>query len=218
MTEENFKLIAAQLRKPHGEMAKEVGKMMNEGNKLMNLAAIASLNIASHDTIMEIGMGNGYFVKDILATDETVLYDGCDFAETMVAEAIALNSEYVLNKQARFTLANADVLPYDNASFNKVFTVNTIYFWDDAVQVLAEIKRVLQSKGLFIIALRPKSIMDHFPFTKHNFNTFDKTDCINLLTQNGFEVSEVIEQNEPDLDFFGEKLKNEFMIISAIKS
>ena len=218
MTEENFKLIAAQLRQPHGEMAKEVGKMMNEGNKLMNLAAIASLNIASHDTIMEIGMGNGYFVKDILATDETVHYDGCDFAETMVAEAIALNSEYVLNKQAQFTLANADVLPYSNASFNKVFTVNTIYFWDDAIQVLAEIKRVLQANGLFIIALRPKSIMDHFPFTKHNFNTFDKTDCINLLTQNGFEVSEVIEQNEPDLDFFGEKLKNEFMIISAIKS
>jgi ubiquinone/menaquinone biosynthesis C-methylase UbiE len=218
MTEENFKLIAAQLRKPHGEMAKEVGKMMNEGNKLMNLAAITSLNIASHDTIMEIGMGNGYFVKDILATDETVLYDGCDFADTMVAEAIALNNEYVLNKQARFTLANADVLPYDNASFNKVFTVNTIYFWDDAVQVLTEIKRVLQSKGLFIIALRPKSIMDHFPFTKHNFNTFDKTDCIDLLTQNGFEVSEVIEQNEPDLDFFGENLKNEFMVISAIKS
>ncbi len=53
---------------------------------------------------------------------------------------------------------------------------------------------------------------------KHNCNTFDKEDCIDLLTQNGFEVSAVIEQNEPDLDFFCEKLKNEFMIITAIKS
>ena len=77
----DFEAIASQLRKPHGDQGAEVGKMMNKGNRLMNLAAIEQLNVEPKDNILEIGMGNGIFVRDILEKDSSILYTGCDFSE-----------------------------------------------------------------------------------------------------------------------------------------
>ena len=62
----DFRTIASQLRLPEGAIGKEVGANMNKGNRLMNLEAIKHLGISENDNILEIGMGNGFFVKDIL--------------------------------------------------------------------------------------------------------------------------------------------------------
>lgn len=58
--------------------------------------------------------------------------------------------------------------------------------------------------------------MDNFPITKYGFNTFSKNDITKILEANGFDIIEIIEKEEDDLYFFGEKLKNEFMIIKTI--
>ena len=78
MSENELKSLAVQLRKPEGSLGIEVGRMMNKRNKLMNLATIDQLEIQPNDKILEIGMGNGFFVKYILKKDETVRYIGCD--------------------------------------------------------------------------------------------------------------------------------------------
>ena len=213
----DFKTIASQLRKPHGALGKETGKMMNKGNKLMNLAAIEQLEIKANDSILEIGMGNGYFVRHILANDNTVQYAGTDFSDLMIEESISNNEEFVRNGQARFTLAEASDLPYKDEFFTKVFTINTIYFWDKPEAVLSEIKRVLKKKGVLIIALRPRSVMDNIPVTKYGFTTFSKTDCMMILTGNGFIVENIIEEDDIDIEIQGQKIKNSFMIIKAVK-
>src|SRR5258705_1216602 len=125
MEYKDFKTIARQLRKPHGALGKETGAMMNKGNKLMNLAAIEQLEINTNDNILEIGMGNGFFVKHVLANDKTIQYAGCDFSELMVEESINYNRNFVKNRQASFTRADASDLPYKNEYFDKVFSVNT---------------------------------------------------------------------------------------------
>lgn len=216
-TEHDFKTIAEQLRKPHGNFAMEVGKKMNEGNLLMNKYAIEELKVKTSDNILEIGMGNGFFVKDILSYDQTIKYTGCDFSEIMVKEACSYNEQYIKNGQAQFQVANAEQLPYDHELFDTVFTVNTIYFWDNVKIVLSEIRRVLKEKGVLIISIRQKTIMDNFPFTKFGFNTFSKTDLVDILNQNGFYVDSITEKEEDDLEFFGENLKNEFLIVKATK-
>ena len=217
MTEENFKAIAEQLRKPHGSVGKEVGEMMNKGNKLMNMAAIEQLEIKSNDIILEIGMGNGYFVRNILAKDETIKYIGCDYSDDMVTEAFNYNNDFVKKGQARFNRANVIKLPYTNEYFNKIFTVNTIYVWDKTEAVLSEIKRVLRKDGQLIISLRPRSVMDKLPVTSYGFTTFSKDDCVELLTKYGFEVLSVFESEDSDIELFGEKFKNAFMIVKAVK-
>ena len=140
MDVELLKSIARQLRQPTGEQGIQVAKKMNEGNLHMNRFTIEALHIKHFDRILEIGMANGYFVKDILK-DATVRYVGCDFSEIMVAEARTHNQSFIDSGQAEFLLANADNLPFKDESFDKVFTVNTIYFWDDPEKVLEEIKK-----------------------------------------------------------------------------
>ena len=217
MTVEDFKHIAQQLRQPHGVFSREVGVMMNKGNRQMNLATIDELEINSNDCVLEIGMGNGFFVREILAKDETIHYIGCDYSKEMVAEAFNCNNDLVMKGQARFNLANVMKLPYCNNYFNRIFTVNTIYFWDQPETALSEIKRVLKNKGQLIISLRPKSIMDRLPLTKYGFTTFSKEDCVELITKNGFKVEGVIEKEDHDINLFGEKYRSAFMIVKAQK-
>ncbi|MBI3134388.1 MAG: class I SAM-dependent methyltransferase [Bacteroidetes bacterium] len=218
MTEDEIKFIAAQLRQPAGEAAVNIGEKMNEGNRLMNLATIDMLQLESGERLLEIGMGNGFFVKNLFDIENTIHYEGCDFSDAMVQEANKLNKTLIEKGLVRFRVATADQLPFQDNTFDKIFSVNTIYFWDDVPAVFTEFSRVLKEDGQLVLAIRPKSIMDNFPVTQYGFTTFSLTDLSDILHENGFDPVVAIERQEPDLEFFGEKLKNEFLIVKAIKN
>ena len=215
MDEQTAQQMAAQLRQPGGETGVQTGEWMNRGNVHMNLDTLDILNASANDTILEIGMGNGFFVKEILQKDALVHYTGCDFSEVMVAEAKKLNATWINNGQAKFIFADVISMPFEDASFNKIFTINTIYFWEDTVAILAELKRVLQKNGMLIISLRPKHLMVNYPFTKYGFTLFTKADVVQLLTTNGFTIVQAIEKQEPGFNLNGEIIKMESLIIEA---
>lgn len=217
MDEEILKQIAEQLRKPTGEMGIEVAKLMNTGNERMNLWTIEQLKVLPEDNILEIGMGNGAFVKNILKQYNSVKYIGCDYSELMVEEATKLNKQFVENGQAQFNLSSAENLPFNEETFNKLFTINTIYFWEDAVKVLFEFHRVLKPKGILIITLSPKHILENIPVSKYGFNTHTKDEVSYLLTNNNFIITDVIERKEPDFEMEDLKVKNATVIVCAEK-
>lgn len=217
MDEETAKGLAAQLRQPNGEYAIRVGEMMNEGNKHINLYTIEALDPKAGEKILEIGMGNGFFVMNILGIDPSIRYTGCDFSEIMVEESRKQNEQFIQNGQAEFFHANAEQLPLPNETFDKVFTINTLYFWENPELVFAEIRRVLKPKGKLIIAVRPKSVMQHYPFVKYGFAMFAKEDIVNLMGRNQFRATEILEKQEPEAELNGEKMSTETLIISAEK-
>ncbi|WP_074239283.1 class I SAM-dependent methyltransferase [Chitinophaga niabensis] len=193
----DVKAIAEQLRKPVGDLGKEVGVKMNEGNLYINQYTIAALEIKSHQQVLEIGMGNGFFVKDILTAAPSVKYTGCDVSETMVAEARSLNTRFIQKRQAEFIVAAADELPLFDALFDTVFMVNTLYFWEFPQKELAEVRRVLKPGGKIFIAIRPASVMQSLPFVQYGFRLYEKKDVAVLLKQNGFNRIHSIEKPEP---------------------
>lgn len=217
MHEEALKELARQLRQPHGENAIEVGERMNKGNELMNLTAINMLEVQASNVILEIGMGNGFFVKDILGLAPAIHYIGCDFSEKMVKEAIAYNKAFIDNHQAKFFVASADSLPFESPTFNKVFTINTLYFWDNPPLILNEIKRVLKPEGQLLIAFRPRWAMEQYPFIQYGFTLYDKEEILTLLSDNGFKVIQILEEQEPDQEINGETIKPAFALIKAEK-
>ena len=212
-----FQLIAEQLRKPTGEMGMQVAEKMNVGNQLINEWTIEKLNPSPNDRILEIGMGNGGFVNGILSVDPSIIYYGCDISELMIEEASRLNKRLIDKKQAQFILTTSDHLPFEGSSFNKVFTVNTIYFWDDPSKELSEIHRVLENNGKLVISVRPKSIMLTYPFTQYGFKVFSKDDLVKLLSVNHFRIIEAMEKTEPDQEVNGNIIKVESLIVSAEK-
>ncbi len=197
--------------------AKKVGERMNSGNELMNLRGLEKLHSQPHDSILEIGMGNGFFVKNILSVDPSIKYYGCDISELMIEEATKINQQFIKEGRAQFELTTGNTIPYPDAFFNKVYTVNTIYFWGNEEAQLAEIKRVLKSKGQLIIALRPKSIMEKMPVTKYGFKLFSKEDVVHLLNKNGFAITDVLEKEEPDEDQNGVTVKKATLVVCATR-
>lgn len=218
MTEEDFKHMASQLRKPEGEAGIKTGEWMNTGNLQMNKNTLSVLDAQNGDSILEIGMGNGLFVKDIVENKPLLRYTGCDLSEEMVKEATKLNSDFLKNGQVNFVQGTLLDLPMQDESFDKIFTVNTIYFWDRETDALKELKRVLKPNGLLIVALRPKHQMKHYPFSKYGFNLFSKEELSDVLIQNGFNIVATHENREPDFQLNGETMTMEHLIMVARKS
>jgi ubiquinone/menaquinone biosynthesis C-methylase UbiE len=212
-TEDEIKLAAAQLRKPEGEWGVKTGLRMNEGNEHMNKNALRLLNPVAGDNILEIGMGNGYFVQDIMGANADIRYVGCDYSDIMVEEANRINEAFVQSGRATFVHGDVEKMPFDNHAFNKIFTVNTLYFWENPTLVLTELKRVLTPNGQLMICFRPKYIMAQYPVTQYGFTLYDKTELVALLQDNQLQVTLVDELVEPPQDMWGTEMKRESVVV-----
>jgi ubiquinone/menaquinone biosynthesis C-methylase UbiE len=215
MEEATLQFIAAQLRKPEGDEGIQMGVRMNDGNKYINEHTIEALSATGNEDILEIGMGNGFFVHRILDHQPLVRYTGCDFSIEMVNDAKKRNYRFIKGGQASFFMATASDLPFEDNSFDKFFTVNTLYFWEDPVQTLADIRRVIRPAGKLYIAIRPKELMKAYPFVKYGFKMYDAPDLESLLTANGFSVQQTIVRDEPEQNLTGRDIKVETLIVVA---
>jgi ubiquinone/menaquinone biosynthesis C-methylase UbiE len=206
------KELAAQLRKPEGETGLQVGLMMNKGNEMMNLQAIANLHPSEGDKILEIGMGNGRFVKNILELNDNLSYRGLDFSSLMTDEAKIINKEFTEAKRANFITGEASEIPFPGGFFNRIMTVNTIYFWGDAEMELKEMKRVLAPGGHAVVAIRPRSTLNQLQFSQHGFRLYDENELEQLLMKNGWKVKKIEKLQEPEIYFMEKNILMEFII------
>jgi ubiquinone/menaquinone biosynthesis C-methylase UbiE len=213
--EQKFRSMAAQLRKPEGEEGIMTAAMLSKGNRHIIHDTFKALNAEAGDNILEIGMGNGFYVKEILEKSESIHYTGCDYSELMVQESEKLNPNSISSGKARFVHAAVTSLPFANNEFDKIFTINTLYFWDNETEALNEIKRVLQPNGKLIIGFRPKHQIEKYPFTKYGFNQFSKADVDKLLSDNGFSIARIFENQEPDIDWNGQIVNMENVVVVA---
>ena len=213
VSKEELSEMAAQLRKPGGENGLQAGEFMNQGNGAMNLHTLAVLNPQEEDIILELGMGNGFFVKNIVSLSEDITYVGVDYSELMVDEAIRINEELGLEDRVEFIHGDIKDLPLEDASFTKVFSVNTFYFWDDHLSAVKEIRRVLELGGEFILAVRPKHLMLKFPVTEFNFAIWEESDIIDLFMQNGFSTVEKTAVVEPKIEALGQTFATESVML-----
>jgi ubiquinone/menaquinone biosynthesis C-methylase UbiE len=209
--------LATQLRKPNGEDGKEIGKQMNKGNKHICLNSYKTLQPQPNSLILEIGMGNGLFIKDLLHLASNLKYIGLDFSQTMVNEATILNKSFIDAKKVTFVNGSIENLPFNDNSIDYVTTTNTVYFWPNLKENAKEIYRVLKPNGKVLIGYRPKELMNKIELTKHGFNKFTKKEIEDLLNDTGFlEINTTI-ISEPDLDFDGKPMKMEGLYSIGVK-
>lgn len=197
-TKEELQQIAAQFRKPQGEQGLEISDIMNDGNYNMNIHSIAVLDAQENDSILEIGMGNGLFVKKIINADSNIKYTGCDYSELMIQEAARINLPYSEDGKCNFVLGSILDLPFEDKSFDKLLTINTFYFWDDYPKAISEIKRVLKDDGAFVLSVRPISNLNTNPATEFGFNKYDNSEILSMLSKH-FETIEITQIKEPNI-------------------
>jgi ubiquinone/menaquinone biosynthesis C-methylase UbiE len=217
MDDNTLEVLAKQLRKPNGEMGKEVAQRMNKGNLSMNKETIDRLDVKPCDKILEIGMANGFFVKDVLSLADNISYTGCDYSELMVAEAEKLNSAYLEKGLVNFYHASADKLPLPANEFDIIFTVNTIYFWDNPAAILAELNRVLRPGGKLVVTFRPKQHLESNPFTKYGFLTYSNDEIKTFFEENALRIISMEEIQDEKLDIDKNKINTSLIVLTSQK-
>ncbi len=188
MKQEELQAIASQLKHPTGEKGIEMGNMMNETNINMTRHSIQNLQIDSGNKILELGHGNAGHVEFIFEQAENIKYYGLEMSELMFQEARQINRNYVSQKQAFFSIYDGNTIPFEDDSFNKVFTVNTIYFWQEPEKLLSEIYRILQSKGILCITFAEESFMKQLPFTQFEFELYSTDKAEKLIEKTSFKI------------------------------
>lgn len=209
--------IASQLSHPQGEEGMKVAGNMHVNNGGMIQRTIDLLACRDQETILEIGPGNGGYVPYLLSRAAGLRYYGADISETMVQAAQEMNSALVAEGIAHFTLVNGIELPYADQFFDKVYTVNTLYFWEDPQLQLREIYRVLQTGGRLSIGIRSRAFMEQLPFTQYGFRLYDAPAAVTQLEKAGFRICETAEEKEESMSIMGMVLQKERIIIVAEK-
>jgi ubiquinone/menaquinone biosynthesis C-methylase UbiE len=97
-------------------------------------------------------------------------------------------------------------MPFSDQTFDVVFGINVLYFWETPEKELSEILRVLKTGGLLMLGYRPKTFMQAIPFTQFGFTLYETTALESLLAKNGFEEISTETTEEPDRIISG-KLK-----------
>ena len=197
--EVDFKVLSSHLRKPEGEMGKVVAGYMNEGNKVITELTYKSVFKTAGGNILEIGFGNGFFIPQLIEGGLEKIY-GIDYSKIMVDEASKLLEKYIAEDKVELKFGSADSIPYPDNCFDKVCSINTIYFWDDTEKVISEIKRVLKKNGNASIGFRSKERIKDFEFTKYNFNIYSIEEVEEMFYKQGFTLVETTVEDEKIYD------------------
>lgn len=148
---------------------------------------------------------------------ENLKYFGIEISELMHQEAIKSHLDYIENNLAEFELYNGTEIPFNEESFDKIFTVNTLYFWQNPNLLLNEIYRVLKPNGIFALTFADKSFMEKLPFTNFGFKLYSLKNAEELLQKNQFKILNSISQIEQVFSKTNEMVNRTFFTVLAKK-
>lgn len=188
LNEVDFKQVASQLANPTGRKGIETAERMNQSNGKMTQKAIELLECQSQNQVLEIGPANAKFAEYVLQQAPGIHYSGADISETMVQEALHLNQSFVESGQVNIDLTDGFTLNYPDQTFDRVFSVNTLYFWQDPNKMIQEIHRILKPDGVCCLAFGSKSFMQTMPFVDEQFTLYSTEDVQELLQRNNMTV------------------------------
>ncbi len=186
--------LAQQARRPSGLLGRLFGMGMGRINRGVNDWVISLLDIAPDHQVLEIGFGPGKAVEKVeqLLTSGRVC--GIDMSATMVAQASRRNRHAIEQGRVELRTGEASALPYPEASFDRAFCVNVIYFWPEPQRELAQMFRVIRPGGRVAIYLGDREQMAHVPMTRTGvFSLFSGQDVLELLQGAGFEDCRIYE-------------------------
>ncbi|UGU15310.1 methyltransferase domain-containing protein [Sinomicrobium kalidii] len=210
--------LAGQLECPSGTRGLQIADNMFNTNRNLIRETVELLDIQPCDHILEIGFGNARHLNELFKQHPLISYTGADISELMVHRAIALNTSLMEENSIVFRKTDGTQLPFPAASFDRVFTVNTLYFWKNPQQQLGEIGRVLAKNGRLCIAIVAGNSMEKLPFVRENFRLYSCTELTALLESAGFSVRISYQGRETVKSHLEKHISRDYCIVQAEKT
>ncbi len=181
------RMLSLQARKPTGLIGRYVmTRIFNIGNAELNAFVKEMLDLKENDKVLEIGFGPGKLINEMAEIATKGLVEGIDFSETMLKQASRVNRHHIANDRVILHEGECSSLPFGDGYFDKLCSINTIYFWDKPDQYFSEMLRVIKPGGKIVIGFRDNEQMSNLNISKDIFNTYSLDEVLRLLSNAGF--------------------------------
>ncbi|WP_340065716.1 class I SAM-dependent methyltransferase [Ascidiimonas aurantiaca] len=183
---------------PHIANAEEynLGNLMYDHSKGMITESIVSLNIEKELKILELGVCGTRHLPVVFKQAPGLQYFGLDTSQRRIDEVTNVNNTVIAGYQAFFFPYNGLHVPYADHSFDRILTVNTIYFWQNPNTFLKELYRVLRPNGICVITFMEGTFMKNLSFINDSFQLYDIARFVHILVESGFENADIRTRNE----------------------
>jgi SAM-dependent methyltransferase len=186
------KLIARQLARPSGLFGRLfTARWLDKASAAMNKLTLEQLSIEPADRVLEVGFGGGELLERILSTGPCEFVAGVDLSADIVYVAGSRLRRYIRAGKAEVHCGDIEALPFGDAEFTKLCSVNTLYFWRNPTIALMECRRVLTKDGRILLCFNSKEDLSRWPGHKYGFRLYDLAEVEDLLKVAGFTVAEV---------------------------
>jgi ubiquinone/menaquinone biosynthesis C-methylase UbiE len=117
---------------------------------------LSLLTVRATDAVLEVGFGPGTDLRRMSARVPQGFLAGVEASPVMLRQAARRNA--VAIRAGRMRLVHAAMpgpLPFADATFDLVYSINSVLFWSDRAAALAELRRVLKPDGRIALAMQP---------------------------------------------------------------
>jgi ubiquinone/menaquinone biosynthesis C-methylase UbiE len=197
------RLVAAQLRKPHGRLGRLFGRLMAQGHEPLYEWTLPMLHLQPTDTVLDIGCGSGRSTQLLVAAVAQGRVVGVDYSVEMAQQAHHRNRAAVQAGRASFLQGDVAALPYADAMFDKVMAVETFFFWPGPLESLREVFRVMKPGALLAITMEiskdsrnPRAVEEAAQF---DVVIYSSAEMQTLLAEAGFHPIHI--ESLPEEDF-----------------
>ncbi|MGW0734396.1 class I SAM-dependent methyltransferase [Streptomyces sp. NPDC002851] len=147
---------------PRGVLGRLGGRAMARGNDAAQREALGLLTIKPGDRVLEVGHGPGVLIRLLLDSTEAAYVAGVDPSDVMRAQASKVASDAIRAGRAEIRAGAADSVPYDDASFDHVISVNNVAIWPSLEPGVTELCRVTRPAGTVTIAWHSRTSPSRF--------------------------------------------------------
>jgi SAM-dependent methyltransferase len=185
--------IGRQFRRPEGLGGLVMGRVMEAINRAPNREAIAALDIAPADVVVELGYGPGCAIEALARRASLGRIYGADPSAAMFAAAARRNREAIASSRVVLTQGQIQDLRLNAETVDKILGVNVVYFFDVEGGELREARRLLKPGGKLALYATDESVMRRWKFVgADTHRLFGRDDLALLLARAGFAPDEIV--------------------------
>jgi ubiquinone/menaquinone biosynthesis C-methylase UbiE len=193
MVNKFIKHIGKNFGNPKGIIGIIMTKIMNIMNQKHYSAVLDNIELEPNNIILDIGFGNGYLINKLFKKNIPITIYDIEISSDMMNKVSKKNKQNINDGKLKLLLENINDTSFETNTFDKICTVNTIYFWNDYEKCFSEIKRILKPNGIFLNNFYSKEFLENIIYTKYGFNKYTVEEIVKMTEKNGLKIIKTIE-------------------------
>jgi len=147
--------LGRQLAAPTGFFGQMAGRYRNRVNAPLHAAALAALQAAPGERVLELGFGHGSMLERLAGLVASGAVTAVDESVAMIEGARRRYRHLLENGSIELACGTAERLPLADRRFDRACSVDRIQAWRSPQAGLVEIQRVLRPGGRLVLAFYP---------------------------------------------------------------